>query len=95
MTPSVAPTDTEVRHAVAIGPERAPVHVVTYPMRTQPRPIRVTYMVNPAAFACVVLPEAAAILAHSGAGLAVKADAVREGSAAALAHDISPVLVLE
>jgi hypothetical protein len=52
-------------------------------------------MVNPAAFACVVLPEAAAILAHSGAGLAVKADAVREGSAAALAHDISPVLVLE
>ena len=95
MTPSVAPADTEARHAVDLGPERTPVHVVTYPMRTQPRSIRVTYMVEPAAFACAVLPEAAAILAHSGAGLAVKADAVREGSAAALAHDISPVLVLE
>lgn len=57
-----------------------------YPMRTQPRSIRVTYMVEPAAFACAVLPEAAAILAHSGAGLAVKADAVRETAAAALAH---------
>lgn len=66
-----------------------------YPMRTQPRSIRVTYMVEPAAFACAVLPEAAAILAHSGAGLAVKADAVGETPAAALAHDISPVLVLE
>ncbi len=61
-----------------------------YPMRTQPRSIRVTYMVEPAAFACAVLPEAAAILAHSGAGLAVKADAVREGSAAALAHGVAP-----
>ena len=63
---------------------------VIYPMRTQPRSIRVTYMVEPAAFACAVLPEAAAILAHSGAGLAVKADAVREGSAAALAHGVAP-----
>ncbi len=61
-----------------------------YPMRTQPRSIRVTYMVEPAAFACAVLPEAAAILAHSGAGLAVKANAVREGSAAALAHGVVP-----
>ena len=61
-----------------------------YPMRTQPRSIRVTYMVNPAAFACVVLPEAAAILAHSGAGLAVKEDAVRETAAAALAHGVAP-----
>ncbi len=61
-----------------------------YPMRTQPRSIRVTYMVEPAAFACAVLPEAAAILAHSGAGLAVKANAVREGSAAALAHGVAP-----
>jgi hypothetical protein len=59
-------------------------------MRTQPRSIRVTYMVEPAAFACAVLPEAAAILAHSGAGLAVKANAVREGSAAALAHGVAP-----
>lgn len=57
-----------------------------YPMRTQPRSIRVTYMVEPAAFACAVLPEAAAILAHSGAGLAVKADAVGKTAAAALAH---------
>jgi hypothetical protein len=64
-------------------------------MRTQPRSIRVTYMVEPAAFACAVLPEAAAILAHSGAGLAVKADAVGETAAAALAHDVAPVLVLE
>ncbi len=87
MTPSVAPTDTE---AVPGGLERAPVHVAVYPMCTQQRPIRVTYMVDPAAFACAVLPEAAAILAHSGAGLAVKADAVREGSAAALAHGVAP-----
>ena len=61
-----------------------------YPMLTQPRPIRVTYMVEPAAFACAVLPEAAAILAHSGAGLAVKADAVGETPAAALAHGVAP-----
>ena len=87
MTPSVAPTDTE---AVPSGPEQAPIHVVTYTMRTQARPVRVTYMVDPAAFACAVLPEAAAILAHSGAGLAVKANAVREGSAAALAHGVAP-----
>lgn len=57
-----------------------------YPMRTQPRSIRVTYTVDPAAFACAVLPEAAAILARSGAGLAVKADAVGKTAAAALAH---------
>ena len=57
-----------------------------YPMRTQPRSIRVTYMVEPAAFACAVLPEAAALLAHSGAGMAVKADAVGKTAAAALAH---------
>lgn len=57
-----------------------------YPMRTQPRSIRVTYMVEPAAFACAVLSEAAALLAHSGAGLAVKADAVGKTAAAALAH---------
>ena len=61
-----------------------------YPMLTQPRPIRVTYMVEPAAFACAVLPEAAALLAHSGAGLAVKADAVGETPAAALAHGVAP-----
>lgn len=87
MTPSVAPTDTE---AVPGGLDLAPVHVAVYPMRTQQRPLRVTYMVDPAAFACAVLPEAAAILAHSGAGLAVKANAVREGSAAALAHGVAP-----
>ena len=52
-----------------------------YPMRTQPRSIRVTYMVEPAAFACVVLPEAAAILAHSGAGLAVGGSTVLAGPA--------------
>ena len=62
-----------------------------YPMRTQPRSIRVTYMVEPAAFACAVLPEAAAILAHSGAGLAVKADAVGVAPAAALAHSVAPL----
>ncbi len=61
-----------------------------YPMLTQLRPIRVTYMVDPSAFACAVLPEAAAILAHSGAGLAIKADAVGEGYAAALAHGVAP-----
>jgi hypothetical protein len=42
-----------------------------------------------------VLPEAAALLAHSSAGLAVKANGGGETPAAALAHDISPVLVLE
>ncbi len=66
-----------------------------YPMHTQARPVRVAYMVDPAAFACAVLPEAAALLAHSGAGLAVKANGGGEVPAAALAHDISPVLVLE
>ena len=62
-----------------------------YPMRTQPRSIRVTYMVDPAAFACVVLPEAAAMLANSGAGLALKADAVGVAPAAALAHSVAPL----
>jgi hypothetical protein len=60
-------------------------------MRTQMRSIRVTYMVDPAAFACAVLPEAAALLAHSGAGLAVNADAVRETAAAALTHGVAPL----
>ena len=92
MTPSVATTDTE---AVPDGPERVPVHVAVYPMHTQARPVRVAYMVDPAAFACAVLPEAAALLAHSSAGLAVKANGGGETPAAALAHDISPVLVLE
>ena len=87
MTPSVAPTDTE---AVPGGLDLAPVHVAVYPMRTQPRPIRVTYMVDPAAFACAVLPEAAAMLAHSGAGLAVKAAGGGETPAAALAHGVAP-----
>jgi len=71
-------------------PERVPVHVVTRTIRSQPRPILIEYMVEPAAFACAVLPEAAAILAHSGAGLAVKADAVGETPAAALAHGVAP-----
>ena len=75
--------------------ERAPVHVVTRTMRSQPRPIRIEYMVDPAAFACVVLPEAAALLAHSGAGLALKADAAGKTPAAALAHGNPPVLTLE
>ena len=57
-----------------------------YLMRTQPRSIRVTYMVEPATFACAVLAEAAAMLANSGAGLALKADAVGKTAAAALAH---------
>ena len=84
--PSDAPASTQAPPECTGSPERAPVHVVTRSMRTQPRPIRIEYMVDPAAFACAVLPEAAAILAHSGAGLAVKADAVRETAAAALAH---------
>ena len=87
MTTAPSPTASTQAPPERTGcPERVPVHVASYPMRTQPRPIRVTYMVDPAAFACAVLPEAAAILAHSGAGLAVKADAVRETAAAALAH---------
>jgi hypothetical protein len=52
-------------------------------------------MVDPAAFACAVLPEAAALLAHSGAGLALKADAAGKTPAAALAHGNPPVLTLE
>ena len=62
-----------------------------YPIRTQPRPICIEYMVDPAAFACAVLPEAAAMLAHSGAGLALKADAVGVAPAAALAHSVDPL----
>ena len=84
--PSDAPASTQAPPECTGSPERVPVHVVTRTMRSQPRPIRIEYMVDPAAFACAVLPEAAAILAHSGAGLAVKADAVRETAAAALAH---------
>ena len=49
-------------------------------------------MVDPAAFACAVLPEAAAILAHSGAGLAL-ADAVGVAPAAALAHSVAPRVI--
>ena len=87
MTATASPTKSEQAPPEHAGSaERAPVHVASYPMRTQPRPIRVTYMIDPAAFACAVLPEAAAILAHSGAGLAVKADAVGKTAAAALAH---------
>lgn len=96
MTTAPSPTASTQAPPERTGcPERVPVHVVTRTMRTQPRPIRVTYMIDPAAFACAVLPEAAAILAHSGAGLAVKADAVRETAAAALAHGNPPVLTLE
>lgn len=76
-------------------PERVPVHVVTRTIRSQPRPILIEYMVDPAAFACAVLPEAAALLAHSGAGLALKADAAGKTPAAALAHGNPPVLTLE
>ncbi len=91
MTPATLPhKSTEAPPERTGCPERAPVHVACYPMLTQPRSIRVTYMVEPAAFACAVLPEAAAILAHSGAGLAVKADAVGKTAAAALAHGVAP-----
>ena len=88
--PSDAPASTQAPPECTGGPERAPVHVVTRSMRTQPRPIRVEYMVDPAAFACAVLPEAAALLAHSGAGLALKADAVGVAPAAALTHGVAP-----
>ena len=93
--PSDAPASTQAPPERTGSPEWAPVHVVTRAMRSQPRPICIEYMVDPAAFACAVLPEAAALLAHSGAGLAVKAAGGGEVPAAALAHDISPVLVLE
>ena len=87
MTATASPTKSEQAPPEHAGSaERAPVHVASYPMRTQPRPIRVTYMIDPAAFACAVLPEAAAILAHSGAGLGIKAGTVGEAPAAALAH---------
>ena len=89
--PSDAPASTQAPPECTGSPERAPVHVVTRSMRTQPRSIRVTYMVDPAAFACVVLPEAAAMLANSGAGLALKADAVGVAPAAALAHSVAPL----
>ena len=88
--PSDAPASTQAPPECTGGPERAPVRVVTRSMHTQPRPIRVEYMVDPAAFACVVLPEAAALLAHSGAGLALKADAVGVAPAAALTHGVAP-----
>ena len=87
MTTAPSPTASTQAPPERTGcPERVPVHVVTCTMRSQPRPIRIEYMIDPAAFACAVLPEAAAILAHSGAGLAVKADAVGKTAAAALAH---------
>ena len=89
--PSDAPASTQAPPECTGSPERAPVHVITRSMRTQPRPIRIEYMVDPAAFACAVLPEAAAILAHSGAGLALKADAVGVAPAAALAHSVAPL----
>ena len=93
--PSDAPASTQAPPECTGSPERVPVHVVTRTMRSQPRPIRIEYMVDPAAFACAVLPEAAALLAHSGAGLALKADTAGETPAAALAHDNPPVLTLE
>ena len=89
--PSDAPASTQAPPECTGSPERAPVHVVTRSMRTQPRPIRIEYMVDPAAFACAVLPEAAALLANSGAGLALKADAVGVAPAAALAHSVAPL----
>ena len=89
--PSDAPASTQAPPECTGGPERAPVHVITRSMRTQPRPIRIEYMVDPAAFACAVLPEAAALLANSGAGLALKADAVGVAPAAALAHSVAPL----
>ena len=96
MTTAPSPTASTQAPPERTGcPERAPVHVVTRTMRSQPRPIRIEYMVDPAAFACVVLPEAAALLAHSGAGLALKADAAGKTPAAALAHGNPPVLTLE
>ena len=84
--PSDAPASTQAPPECTGSPERVPVHVVTRTMRSQPRPIRIEYMIDPAAFACAVLPEAAAILAHSGAGLALKADAAGKTPAVALAH---------
>ena len=89
--PSDAPASTQAPPECTGSPERAPVHVVNRSMRTQPRPIRIEYMVDPAAFACVVLPEAAALLANSAAGLALKADAVGVAPAAALAHSVAPL----
>ena len=89
--PSDAPASTQAPPECTGSPERAPVHVITRSMRTQPRPIRIEYMVDPAAFACAVLPEAAALLANSGAGLALKADAVGVAPAAALAHSAAPL----
>ena len=87
--PSDAPASTQAPPERTGSPEWAPVHVVTRDMRSQPRPICIEYMVDPAAFACAVLPEAAALLA-GGARLALKADAVGVAPAAALTHGVVP-----
>ena len=78
--PSDAPASTQAPPERTGSPEWAPVHVVTRAMRSQPRPICIEYMVDPAAFACAVLPEAAALLAGGAPDrvLAARASAVEK-----------------
>ena len=60
-----------------------------YTNPTQPRPVRVVYWEDPAAFACAVLTHPLAV-AVGGARLALETDAVWETPAAALAHGVAP-----
>ncbi|MBK8800371.1 MAG: hypothetical protein IPM07_30640 [Anaerolineales bacterium] len=89
MTPLSSTTDTE---AVPDWPQSGAIHVRGHPSARKLAPC-VACMVDPRRCACAVLPEAA-LLAHSGARAGV-ANGGGEVPAAALAHDISPVLVLE
>lgn len=70
-------------------PDRIIYREVFYINPTQPRPVRVVYWEEPAAFACAVLTHPLAV-AVGGAGLAIKADAVGETPTAALAHGVAP-----
>ena len=51
--------------------------IAIYPMRTQRRPIRVTYAVAPDAFAVAALADALAATVADGVGLALLLDAER------------------
>lgn len=89
MTAATSPTPTS--HPAPPEDARCPEgkiwREVFYTNPTQPNPVRVVYLEEPAAFACAVLTHPLAV-AIGGAGLALKPDAVRETPAAALAHAV-------
>lgn len=60
-----------------------------YPMRTQPRPLRVVYAVDADAFACAALADALALAAADGVGLALRLD--ERAAVGATAVAVGPV----